>query len=261
MSKGQRARYWKQYELDRARGVDRSLRDAAPVRELIERLMREQGLLVTTIAVDSGVSKEVILNVLGGQPRVRAASYDKLMHFRLTSLGSGGLLPAVGSRRRLQALCVMGHREIDISAALRRHGTMINPSTLTGPDQRWVTRKTARAVVAVYDELGTRPGPSARSAGWARAKGWVSALAWDDDTIDDPQAQPIIDAVRLEISTDDFLQWVQDQLDEGLTPSAVIELAGIQRDSFLRRLNRLGAGDELTRRFLTRAPTRERLAS
>lgn len=96
---------------------------------------------------------------------------------------------ATGSRRRIRALYAMGHRESDLAARLgyRRSIPWMHR-------QQRISSRVAARVRALADELGMVTGPSqhlrARAASW----GWFSMLAWDGVDIDDPNAEPHLDA-------------------------------------------------------------------
>lgn len=101
---------------------------------------------------------------------------------------SGGhlLVDGTGTRRRLQALAVMGW---PTSVLWERLGSSRSyTSALRYADR--VHQRTAGKVAALYDELSMVRGPSERASQDAQRKGWPAPLAWDDDTIDDPAARP-----------------------------------------------------------------------
>ncbi|MCR2051999.1 hypothetical protein NSA19_03840 [Actinomyces bowdenii] len=108
--------------------------------------------------------------------------------------GGDGYVDAVGSRRRLQALAVMGW---PLWGQARRMGM----STAALSDIRLghvttVRARTAATIAAWYRYMVTHPPmPHERSAASdARTRrvgaGWVGPMAWDQGTIDDPQARP-----------------------------------------------------------------------
>lgn len=103
---------------------------------------------------------------------------------------------AVGLRRRLQALHVLGWSRRQLSA---RSGidTITMREIIAGRDV--VTIATDARIRALYDALWNQAPPARtqheraameRTRRYAAAQGWVSPLAWDDDTIDDPAATP-----------------------------------------------------------------------
>ena len=136
----------------------------------------------------------------GTRPTIRTASAEKLMGVTAETVEASAQdarVDAVGTRRRLQALAVQGWSVQEVS---RRSGADHNVLSLVRSGEKTVVAvKTRRAVAAVYDQLaatepplGTRPQKTAagRSRSAAQRMGWLSHWAWDDDTIDDPAAQP-----------------------------------------------------------------------
>ncbi|MGX9348124.1 hypothetical protein [Microbacterium sp. KNMS] len=95
------------------------------------------------------------------------------------------LVPATGTRRRLQALAAMGWSLQYVAAAIGHNARRI---TYTAEAER-VRASTARLVRELYEWLSVAP-PVARSAAEAaaiahvkrdaRSRGWVGPLAWDD---------------------------------------------------------------------------------
>jgi len=91
---------------------------------------------------------------------------------------------SVGSIRRLQSLAAIGWPQTELC---QRLGLASAPMLLpTSP----ILAGRARAIAEVYRQLWNVPGPSNSAAIRARNNGAVPPTAWDDDTIDDPRAQP-----------------------------------------------------------------------
>jgi hypothetical protein len=130
---------------------------------------------------------------IAAQPR-RTYNRRKMTRYRVRSrYGAVKLLiDSTGTRRRVQALQRIGWRAEDI-AALGPWNAKDAVYELTKRPR--VTRRNAAVVVAIYDQLSMKPGPSEETRRRAIRAGWPSPLAWDDDTIDDPDAQPA-DAYR-----------------------------------------------------------------
>lgn len=108
----------------------------------------------------------------------------RIRHGRITP----GPVSTIGSSRRLQALSAIGWTLDDLVPhcgltrdTLRRIRSRI---------QTQMYRSTAARIRELYDELSGTVGPSQIARDRARAAGWAPPLAWDDDTIDDPDAQP-----------------------------------------------------------------------
>ncbi len=96
-----------------------------------------------------------------------------------------------GTRRRVQALQVLGWSSADIAAA----GGWASKSTVRvllrsnrSNAEVWAT--TAARAYKAYVALSMQPGPRVAVRNHALAKGWLPPLAWDDETIDDPAAKP-----------------------------------------------------------------------
>lgn len=122
-------------------------------------------------------------------PCARAASRRRKLNRLRRQEGRPGLVPALGTVRRLQALQAIGYGYPRLAIE-----TGISEKTLRNPTYRgqWVYRVTADAVATVYERLCMTPldGPYARrSRNMAAAKGWMPPLAWDD--IDDPDERPV----------------------------------------------------------------------
>lgn len=94
-----------------------------------------------------------------------------------------GYLPDVGVGRRLRALLAMGWRPQDLAAA------GVDPTLITHTPG-WVDQDTHRLVCRAYDELGMQLGPSPEMLARARAADCLTPLAWDDELLDDPDADP-----------------------------------------------------------------------
>ena len=102
--------------------------------------------------------------------------------------GTGsGLVDAIGTARRLQALATMGYTQADLAAAMGWKGVQMVARSLKA---HRVARSTAERVSAAYERLSMKPGPSPRAAKRARHAGWAPPLAWDEGRIDDPTAKP-----------------------------------------------------------------------
>lgn len=101
------------------------------------------------------------------------------------------IVDATGTRRRLQALGAIGWSKTELGAKVGVTGMAVN---------QWRTRDrvqvaTAQRVAALYAELSDIPGTNERSRQYAARAGWVPPIGWDDDTIDDPTAQPFAEQV------------------------------------------------------------------
>lgn len=111
----------------------------------------------------------------------------KAVYQQRRTLHNHSRLPATGTRRRLQALAALGWPSAEIAARLGVSDAAVIARTSSS---RTVDRTNAARIRRVYDELSMTVGPSSITRKRALAKGWVPPLAWDDDSIDDPSAEP-----------------------------------------------------------------------
>lgn len=114
--------------------------------------------------------------------------YDKLRILE-RSQGIERLVPSIGFQRRVRALQAIGWSRSEIGALLG-----IGATTITSRmEYKKITPGNHAAMVALYDTICMTPGsgPKAyRNRLIAARKGWQPPLAWDDETIDDPNAEP-----------------------------------------------------------------------
>lgn len=179
--------------------------DATPVRAHVEQL-QVAGLGWRPIADRAGVANGVVSRLLFGKTngerfhgpskRINPTAAARLLAVPLP--GVDGLLPGArtdgtGTRRRLQALVAIGWSQTYLAGRLGMAVGNLN-SLITGRKCDEVTAATARAVVALYDELWEQPAPAGhgrtRALIAARKRGWLPPMAWDDDAIDNPKAGP-----------------------------------------------------------------------
>lgn len=102
--------------------------------------------------------------------------------------GGRPLVPALGTRRRIEGLGFLGYSTSDLSRRAGRHRSWLLKVTRN----EWVQQETAELVAVMFEQLCMRPAPdtdaSRRTRARARRAGYVPPLAWDD--IDDPDEQP-----------------------------------------------------------------------
>lgn len=101
------------------------------------------------------------------------------------------LVPALGTRRRIQALAALGWSFAQIGNLVGTDRTRIR-GLLT---QARVTPDLEARIVHAYDQLSMRiptghDGSITRIRNWATAQGWAPPLAWEDVDIDDPKVRP-----------------------------------------------------------------------
>ena len=126
--------------------------------------------------------------------RVRTGVRFLQGHTVTAVLGAGqptsGRMDVAGTQRRLQALAWNGWAMETISE--RTGVALMSLSGIRAGRSRVVSVRTRNAVAGVYERLQNQhqQGGSRRAAFIAHREGWAPPAAWDDDTIDDPSAQP-----------------------------------------------------------------------
>jgi hypothetical protein len=178
--------------------------NAEPARAHV-RALQSAGMGWHRIAAFAGVHNSVVSKLLYGDrsrgmepsKRVRPATAAKLLAVTagLDVLGATVLFDATGTHRRLRALVTIGWSQAKLAARLSMEPGNFGKTIRS----LRVQAVTARAVRALYDELWTVAPPEddhrerisvSRAKNYARAHGWLPPMAWDDDQIDDPDAEP-----------------------------------------------------------------------
>jgi hypothetical protein len=176
--------------------------DAEPVRAHVRRLMAD-GLSRRRIAELADVTETTVIRLLYGQAdrppsrKIRTENARALLTVESGReiLGPTALIDGTGTRRRLQALVAQGWSRSRLAEQLGNNYQVVGRYMVRDR----VTASTARAVRGLYDRLWDAPPPERNhwevaAAVAARRKaernGWAKPMAWDDETIDDPDAEP-----------------------------------------------------------------------
>ena len=210
------------------------------VDETVQRVaeLRAQGMSVDAIAAAAGLARSTVAPLAwhgthsATRTRISPFIASAIASVTMAKVPGWALIPNVGTRRRIEALQVMGWD-------LRRIGEHLG-ITFQGvkrlKDQQRVSRDRADAIAKVYDRLCMVPGPSRRTRQIALANGWAPPLAWDDDTIDDPNARPFRGA-----------RAAREEVDEVAVARALsgepVQLTYLERVAAVRALAALGHSD------------------
>lgn len=180
-------RHQKQYSLDKVRGVSR-LADAKQLHDHVA-MLTAAGMSEWDIVIAAGWKSRNSLAECLRRDKVLPRTLARVLAVKPVSDRRNRYVDATGSRRRLQALAVMGW---PYRVMAERIGELCPESValVMSGSTRTVRAGTASLIARAYDEMWATPGPSARSASLARRKGWVPPLGWDDETLDDPAARP-----------------------------------------------------------------------
>jgi hypothetical protein len=184
--------YFKQWRLDKESGKGPRMVPSGPTTEHIRSLVAA-GASQAGVARAAGISAEAASRLLHRprasvqlrtERRVLAVTLDDVLRRR----DPQGFVPAIGARRRIQALLAMGWTH----KLITEHMTGCRQISHVALNQRgtWIARATHDAVVAAYEELCMTPGPSDLSRRRAIDRGYAPPLAWDEGAIDDPEATP-----------------------------------------------------------------------
>lgn len=168
--------------------------DAEPVRQHLLGL-RAAGVGIKRVATLSGLTTFTIRRV--SKPttdRVSRQTANLILAIQAgpAVMAGGVMVDATGTRRRLRALAAIGWSFSELGRRLDRKQQFI--SHLAEDGCALVTAATTRRVAELYDQLSGTPAPPSQPATRARRnaerEGWAPPLAWEEDTIDDPAAQP-----------------------------------------------------------------------
>jgi hypothetical protein len=224
-------------------------------------LLRKTGMGVRSIAEEAGVGQTTINRMLwtfatgGRTEKVTANVARRLLSVRydVRKLPSGTIVDSTGARRRLQALLVAGSGTRCWTVPLLAEQLGVDRMRLL--KYTHMPRYSAGVCVRILDLFErlwlTEPPDvgkfsASRTRNMARRKGWVGIGAWDDDTIDDPDARP-----RLDAESD------PNGLDENIVIDALagrLRIGGLtepERVEVARRLIRRGEGFNTFMRLLS----------
>ena len=166
-------------------------------------------------------------------------------NFRYNQVAMGRWLPrvdSIGISRRLQALVALGYNTVELGRLLDRTPTWV--SQLLHNRKPKCNGDSARDVIELYKRLSMTPGPSQYARDRAIRRGWMPPLAWDEDTIDDPAAQPN----RGRRKSVGFTERFMELRDLGYSDLEILGRWNIKPNSLLRQLMRydIPASPELT---------------
>lgn len=177
--------------LNAARGIARRV-PAETVRAHIEHLV-DMGFSYSAIAAAAGVGERTAyLIARRPQEHVLAAHAKRLMsvgHHPVPEQ-AGMLIPAIGVRRRIEALNALGWSQEGI-------GHQLGVSRSAAQEYRRshsVYYGTWLAVTRLYDELSSIQGPSKKARTHAIRNGYAPPMAWESLDIDHPDARPDLGA-------------------------------------------------------------------
>lgn len=177
--------------------------DAEPARQHI-RSLTEQGMGLKRIVAVSDISQGLLWKLMYGKKRpdgtrtpskrIRPDTAARILAVKL-DLADGAKVDGDGAVRRIQALIALGWsqskicRELDITPA--------NFTPIVHGRRLGMTVAHDKAVRALYDRWSMKLPPednhrdkiaASRARRYAKTYGWLPPLAWDDDALDNPDA-------------------------------------------------------------------------
>lgn len=172
--------------------------DAEPVRQHV-RMLGDCGIGWKRVAELAGVSRGAVSKLLYGlkgrapSRRMRRESAEKILavRFDIDALPDTARVASAGSRRRVQALALVGW-SIPLQGRLIGAGRNTLYEVLNQP---YVCAGTARAIRDLANRLWNQTPPDsthgerlsvAKARAYAHRNGWLPLAAWDDDLIDLP---------------------------------------------------------------------------
>lgn len=180
--------------------------EAQPVRDHLVKVMNA-GMPIAAVCEKLGLPHSSSLQHLlygrapyGPAQQVRRETAELVLAYWPSpeDLPEGTRIDPTGTRRRVQALAVRGWPRHWMAVEMGMSATAFKKAL----HKDRVTARLARAVAALYDqrwnqdpfEHGLMPKSVDRVRADAARAGWHGPLAWDDDTIDNPAAVPMVDA-------------------------------------------------------------------
>lgn len=237
---------WKHWEHDQRQRVASGdwVAGWEPAEKVVAHLdaLLESGLSYRRIAEASGLTIQG-LYMFRSRKRVRLGNAQALYAVPVNGFRESersGYVPIIGLSRRVQALIAIGYTQVDLAS---RIGIAVDGlSEIVHQKRPWVQVSTAKRISAVFDELqmtdaGNSKGNS-RARNLARRNGWAPPLAWDEDTIDNPAAEP--QAPKGD-DKQEFLDTYAELKALGLDDNQIAERIGMVRESMKARLRRLTA--------------------
>ncbi|MBM4590195.1 hypothetical protein GS507_18605 [Rhodococcus hoagii] len=217
--------------------------DAGPAREHVAKL-RAAGIGTRRINELSGVGRNAI-RYLGitragrAEPsqRILRTTAERLLAVPIPAaplelLAPSSIIDATGTIRRLRALVAAGHSQRAIADRLG-----VSQSALCDLMHRThCTVRNRDVVAALFAELEHQPGTNGRARRRGMQLGWALPLEWDEDTIDDPSAEPVRARRGGRIDTEANRREAAALAAEGMEPNAIAHELGVHERTVERYL-------------------------
>lgn len=145
---------------------------------------------------------------VAGEPACHSCIAAKTKYEKVRQVYGDRMVPAVGTRRRTQALMALGHSQADIAKQLGTSHQAVH-KIRTGTSDK-IFAATADGIARVYEQMSMTLSTSSHAArvrNRAAREGWLPPLAWNN--IDDPTERPTAakPAERYEDTVDHAIVW------------------------------------------------------
>jgi hypothetical protein len=174
--------------LDRIEGRPRLI-PAGPAKAHLQQLV-DAGFCLHQIANETGVGFASIRRLDAGQKQIRRTTAEKVLALKADSRVSAGQVPALGAVRRLRALYALGHPVWRIARGSGLHANSI--AKIVSGRLATVAVHADDGIRRAYEGLSMQVGAPGKTLYRAQREGWAPPLAWDEDSIDDPAATPLV---------------------------------------------------------------------
>lgn len=144
-------------------------------------------------------------------------------------------IDGTGTARRLQALAAMSWHVTALAEHTGMNQDYISALRLGRPR---VTQRIATVIAMTYQQLSRQDGGHPRTARVAARRGWLAPIDWLDVNIDDPNAEPDIDAY------DDPDVYIDDIAVERACAGETITLTRLEKLAAAQILLRRGVGPQ-----------------
>lgn len=200
--------------------------------------LQQAGMSVVAIAQASGINRSTLYRLgawesghAWGSGWCEMETYRRVMAIPVPEVmtESAVRVHGIGTRRRLQALAAIGYSASHVG---REFGISGSAVALTMKHE-YVNASTAARVKELFDRWQLTPGPSDAVRRLAKRRGYLPPLAWDEDTIDDPNAQPY------DMTVVDPNAWYEDYLELkelGKSDELIAERLGYSLDTLKTKL-------------------------
>lgn len=171
--------------------------------------------------------------------RIGEMTSRRILAIPLVLVPTGKRIDAAGSRRRAQALCLLGYPGTWQAERMGLNRGVV--SRLINGTSEWVIARHAVAIRDLHAELWDEPAPLSRETNRVRslatAKGYLPTLAFDDDLIDLPDADLEVELARRAADMDsaELYRCYRARLEGDRSPLIV---AGAERYLAVRRESR-----------------------